>query len=188
MNKLKKNNGRLGTHHTEEAREKIRQSQLGKIVSEETRLKQSIAAKARFARGDNDFGGNPFGIGSKHKLESLEKISKFQRGKKVPFKPRPYMQGELCHFWRGGVAKTNDVIKHSREYKEWRKAVFERDNYTCQWCFVRGEKLNADHIKPFADFPKLRFMLSNGRTLCVPCHKKTDTWGSRTLWRKYEKV
>lgn len=68
----------------------------------------------------------------------------------------------------------------SVRYKIWREAVFERDNYTCVFCKRKKEvsgKLNADHIKPFAYFPKLRFDLNNGRTLCEECHKKTDTFG-----------
>lgn len=61
----------------------------------------------------------------------------------------------------------------------WRKSVFERDNYTCQICGIRGVKIQADHIKPFKYFPELRWELSNGRALCVPCHRKTDTYGRR---------
>lgn len=62
---------------------------------------------------------------------------------------------------------------------KWRKAVFDRDDYTCQICKERGGKLNADHIKPFKYFPELRYDINNGRTLCVPCHRKTDTYGRR---------
>ena len=65
------------------------------------------------------------------------------------------------------------LARYSPEMAEWRKAVFQRDNYTCQECGKRGCELNADHIKPFAYFEELRFELSNGRTLCVPCHNKT---------------
>lgn len=65
------------------------------------------------------------------------------------------------------------------EQIEWRKAVFKRDNFTCQMCGERGGKLQADHIKPFKYFPELRTTLSNGRTLCESCHKKTPTWGRR---------
>lgn len=36
---------------------------------------------------------------------------------------------------------------------------------------------NADHIKSFKDHPELRTDLQNGRTLCVDCHRKTDTYG-----------
>lgn len=72
-----------------------------------------------------------------------------------------------------------DLLRHSAAYREWRTAVFERDDYTCQECGDRGGELNADHIKTFAHHPDLRFELSNGRTLCVPCHRKTDTYGGR---------
>lgn len=65
------------------------------------------------------------------------------------------------------------LSRNSPEMKEWRKAVFERDDYTCQFCGVRGTYLEADHIKPFAYFYDLRYILTNGRTLCRPCHDKT---------------
>lgn len=75
--------------------------------------------------------------------------------------------------WTGGVTSENEKVRKSSIYKQWRKAVFERDNYTCQFCQKRGGELNADHILPFAFFTELRFELSNGRTLCVPCHRST---------------
>ena len=80
--------------------------------------------------------------------------------------------------WKGGVTKENDKIRKSYKYRKWRKAIFLRDNYTCQLCGKRGEYMHADHIKPFAYYPKLRFELINGRTLCVPCHRKTNTYGN----------
>lgn len=90
--------------------------------------------------------------------------------------------GPLNNNWKGGVTPEHKLIRRSPEYKEWRTKVFERDNYTCVQCkakCVEGFKviLEADHIKPFAKFPELRFDLDNGRTLCQPCHRKTDTWG-----------
>lgn len=88
-------------------------------------------------------------------------------------------QGSKCSFWKGGVSKSNDRIRHSAPYKLWRKSVFERDGFTCVWCGHNGGHLNADHIKPFAYFPELRFDINNGRTLCFSCHMKTETWGSR---------
>ena len=69
--------------------------------------------------------------------------------------------------------------RHSYKYRKWRKLVFQRDGYTCQECGQVGGVLNADHIKPWALFPELRFELDNGRTLCVKCHKDTDTYGVR---------
>lgn len=86
--------------------------------------------------------------------------------------------------WKGGITPENVRIRSSKEYIAWRNAVFERDDYTCRFCGARSGKgdhvvINADHIKPFAYFPELRLDLNNGRTLCEPCHKKTDTYAGR---------
>ena len=90
-------------------------------------------------------------------------------------------KGEKSNFWRGGLTKKHLAIRNSIECKLWREAVFKRDDYICQECSVRGKTLNADHIKQFAYYPELRFELSNGRTLCVSCHKKTPTYGYRVF-------
>lgn len=87
--------------------------------------------------------------------------------------------GSLAPVWKGGLTPLNMKIRNSVEYKLWRKSVYERDNYTCIWCSQIGGKLNADHIKPFSLFPELRFAIDNGRTLCLDCHKKTDTFGGK---------
>lgn len=90
-----------------------------------------------------------------------------------------YLRGEKSPNWKGGVTKPHEKIRKSVKYKNWRTSVFERDDYTCQFCKKRGVKLNADHIKPFSLFPDLRLDINNGRTLCLPCHRKTDTWGTK---------
>lgn len=95
-----------------------------------------------------------------------------------------YLAGENHYNWKGGITPLQMKIRNSMEYKLWRNAVFERDNYTCIWCGSRsgnGKRiaLAADHIKPFCDYPELRFAIDNGRTLCNDCHKKTDTY----LWK-----
>jgi hypothetical protein len=84
--------------------------------------------------------------------------------------------GNLAPNWRGGKTKEREKIRKSAEYKLWRTAVFQRDNYTCIWCGQRGGRLNADHIKPFALFPELRLAIDNGRTLCIDCHKTTESY------------
>jgi len=72
--------------------------------------------------------------------------------------------------------------KHGNAFdREWRIKVFKRDNFTCQHCFVRGGRLQAHHIKPYREYLELRHNLDNGLTLCVECHKKTETYG----WSKY---
>jgi len=91
-------------------------------------------------------------------------------------------KGDKHWSWKNGSSGENVLIRMSGKYKDWRTSVFERDDYTCQECGARskvGERvvLNADHIKPFSLYPELRFDISNGKTLCVECHKKTDTFG-----------
>mgnify|MGYP000887085962 CR=1 FL=1 len=76
-------------------------------------------------------------------------------------------------------------LRRSKKMADWRMAVFKRDDFTCQMCGERGGKLNADHIKPFALFPELRLVLTNGRTLCVPCHKATPSYLNPHLKKLY---
>ena len=68
--------------------------------------------------------------------------------------------------------------------REWRISVFERDDYICQECNVRGGRLQAHHIKPYREHPELRHDINNGETLCVDCHKETDTYGWSKYWHK----
>jgi predicted restriction endonuclease len=57
-------------------------------------------------------------------------------------------------------------------YIKWRKQIYARDNHTCQWPGCSNKKrLNAHHIRRWADFPGLRFDINNGITLCYLHHK-----------------
>lgn len=68
--------------------------------------------------------------------------------------------------------------KHGRnfndpQYIKWRKEVYERDKYTCRWPGCNSKTcINAHHIRKWADFPHLRFVISNGITLCEDHHNK----------------
>lgn len=84
-------------------------------------------------------------------------------------------------------------IRDCVKMQEWRKAIFQRDDYTCQGCSKRGGTLNADHIKQFALILKEHeiktledslmcselWELANGRTLCSQCHRKTETFARK---------
>jgi len=58
------------------------------------------------------------------------------------------------------------------EYIKWRNKVYLRDKYACQWpgCSSK-QRLNAHHIKTWAHYPGLRFIVENGITLCYRHHK-----------------
>lgn len=93
----------------------------------------------------------------------------WNKGKKYP-----QVTGSLNKNWKGGITSENDKIRKSRIYKIWVKAVFEKDDYTCQKCGQRGVYLHAHHLKPFAIYPQLRFAIDNGQTLCRECHKNIN--------------
>lgn len=96
---------------------------------------------------------------------------------------RKNKRNENHHNWQGGISTEKEKQRKRIEYKDWRKSVFERDNYTCKMCNKKGIYLNAHHIKKFSDFPELRFNLDNGITLCKICHKEVN-WNEI----KYEKL
>jgi len=159
---------------TEETKQKISKAQLGKKLSEIT--KQKIRAKLM---GNKNTMGRILSeehkrklllvnIGRKFSEESKKKMSKIRKGR---------FTGEKSGKWKGGITPINEKIRKSFRYKEWREKVFKRDDYTCQACKnkSRGD-INAHHIKSFADFPKLRYRVNNGITLCEKCHKLTDNY------------
>ena len=136
--------------------------------------------------------GIPMSVETRKKVEHTFFKKGFKHKPETIIKFRNIRCGEQNNMWKGGVTPENKKIRQSSEYKEWRTSVFERDNYTCVICNVRSGKnckvtLNADHIKPFAVYPDLRFDITNGRTLCVECHKKTETYGVNLKYQATEK-
>lgn len=84
-------------------------------------------------------------------------------------------QGVSVAEWKGFLTAEQTRIRNSQEYAEWRKAVFKRDDYTCQCCGVRScaghpVELHAHHLENFAHNEDLRFDVGNGITLCYDCH------------------
>lgn len=74
--------------------------------------------------------------------------------------------------WRGGTSHYRAAETHSGKNNSWRQAVLDRDKHTCVQC-NSTEHLRVDHIKPWALYPELRYVVSNGRVLCDDCHKTT---------------
>jgi rubrerythrin len=161
----------FGKHHTKETIEKIKDARAKQIISEETKKKISLALK-----GNKNCLGNHLTEGHKKKLSLANKGQNNRLGSTITEEHKRIIglasKGEKNVNWKGGVTPLNEKIRKSPTYKEWRKAVFERDNYTCQMCGKKGGKLHAHHIRLFSEYPELRFEVNNGLTLCKnPCHK-----------------
>lgn len=138
---------------------------------------------------------NPM-FGEHHTFDAHIKMHNAQLGntKKLgyhfPLETRKRMSEErlIKHALMGFIYTTplNKAIRESFKYREWVIAVFERDNYTCQKCKIRGGYLEAHHIKLFSVILKENNIktlqdafdceelwdANNGVTLHEKCHKK----------------
>lgn len=70
---------------------------------------------------------------------------------------------EVYKFWQDLHDRSSD------RYRQWRKSVFERDDYRCQSCGTKKD-LQAHHIKTWKSNKDLRYSVVNGITLCRKCH------------------
>jgi len=80
--------------------------------------------------------------------------------------------GENNYAWNSTLTEQDRIDRRSSLiYVNWRKEVFERDNYTCQCCGAESHgDINAHHLYNFANYPDYRYKSSNGITLCESCH------------------
>ena len=140
-----------GRKFSEEHKKKI--GAANKNPSEETREKMRIKTPEHWAK-----------IAYANKHQSPETIAKRaatnkrRHAEKHAADPNWVPDGEL------------EIIRTSLEYVEWRRAIFIQDHFRCQKCGQKGGEIHAHHIKSFKHWPKERFSLSNGVTLCKKCH------------------
>lgn len=78
-------------------------------------------------------------------------------------------------------------------YVRWAQEVKKRDHYTCTICGRKGVALNSHHLNAWASFPKERYDVQNGTTLCRSCHDKFhDIYhkGKNTVaqFKEFEKI
>jgi hypothetical protein len=117
-------------------------------------------------------------VGKKRPQSVIDELHNREHTLESRLKRRLSQLGEKGSGWKGGISPENERIRQSSEFKQWRIAVFRRDSFICRKCGVKhiaGSRLQLipHHIKRFAEFPELRFLVSNGITLCDSCHKPT---------------
>lgn len=129
----------------------------------------------------------PFALTEDGKKRMIQKVSLIHKGRKNTIETRMKMsdsaRGSKNHCYINGSSKHRTKLYETIFYKDWRKSVFTRDNYTCQTCKNRGGKLQAHHIKRWALFPNLRFDVSNGLTLCDKCHLEETRKEHKIYWK-----
>jgi 5-methylcytosine-specific restriction endonuclease McrA len=86
-----------------------------------------------------------------------------------------WLKGANHPSWKGGVTLTSfsSWVKNQAAYRDWQKAILERDNYTCQ-ISGRKDNLEAHHIvmKAESHNPEKVFDLDNGITVNKEVHTR----------------
>jgi len=95
-----------------------------------------------------------------------------------------FKSGELHPNWKGGKSR---LLHGGKKYVEWRVSVYKRDSFTCVMCGQVGGRLVAHHIKHWAKFPKLRYIINNGITLCDECHKEVHQKNEPEIYKTIKK-
>ena len=145
----------MGYKYTEEHKRKMsiahsgeKHHMFGKHHSEATKLKISLAQKISM-------------LGKQHTKETKKKISESLKGSNNPN-------------WKGGISPEKNKRVSSAEWKELRKQIYKRDNYTCQICgkHCKKQEIQAHHIIPYHISKDNN--LTNLITLCFVCHMKEE--------------
>lgn len=93
-----------------------------------------------------------------------------------------YRKGDKNPAWRGGHPEY-----YGNNWRAIRRAVRERDSYTCQRCGKKPPKLpDVHHIKPIGTFktPEEGNYPENLVSLCHPCHMYVEWNGMDFEWPK----
>jgi len=103
-----------------------------------------------------------------------EKMRQAKLGKKMPWNSVPERVGEKSPRW----IKDRTLIKLDKErggplHKQWSKNVKQRDNWKCKLADTNCKgKLVAHHILSWREYPKLRYIINNGISLCHAHHPR----------------
>lgn len=176
-----------GTYCSEETRQKMSESHKGIPRSEETKRKIGETQKVKYIKENHPNYGKHLSEETRHKIsetlkkqilseEHKQKISKSLKGKYI---------GENNWNWKDGESPLRKIIQSKFEYRQWRSDVFTRDNFTCQMCGNKENKVYTHHIKSFNSIIQKYeittleqafnceelWNLNNGITLCEKCHK-----------------
>jgi len=121
---------------------------------------------------------NPHWKGGKHHCPDCNieiGYKYFKNGEPVRCKAcyAKYYRGERHHSYIAPELRKGNELAQARnsiEYDEWRYAVYKRDKNLCKVCGVRKDPMVAHHLDGFNIFPKKRFDVDNGVTLCDRHH------------------
>jgi hypothetical protein len=146
---------RRGRHPSAAARAKMGDAHRGKPRSSEVRAKVSAGLRGRK-------------LSAEHRIAMAAARRKWWQDPKVRCHMSEIQRGERGSNWRGGLS----FLPYSTDWtSSLRRAIRERDRYTCQLCGMpQGDiALDVHHV----DYDKKNCSPSNLVTLCRRCHGQT---------------
>ena len=150
-----------GVPHTKKSKQRMSEARKGIRYSPATEFKKGQKhgpmpeeVKRKIGRANK---GNKYALGSKRSEEHKKRISIANSG-----------PNNSC--WKGGCQKNE---RNDYAYKQWVRKVKLRDKQTCR---INDENCSGynivHHIFSWRKYPKLRYELTNGITLCQAHHPR----------------
>jgi hypothetical protein len=139
---------------TKQTLQKYRLNNLGKKLSQEIKDKISKSKK-----------GQTYNKGKKRSEEFKEKCRKRMLGK--------YKELAISYKKDRTLLKKSENKMLNSAYMQWSKDIKNRDKWKCK--LLNNEckgRLEAHHIFNWIEYPELRYLLTNGITLCQFQHPK----------------
>ena len=96
-----------------------------------------------------------------------------------------------------------EQIRGLGKYEKWRTSIYGRDNYTCQKCKDKNKNRLNVHHNPSLSYLVKKYKINtvekalkikelwnkkNAITLCIDCHKKTDTYLTKKEFKAEREV
>lgn len=190
--------GDLNPASRPEVRAKISAAMTGRIPKRILRLMEAKALRAaetvlcecgcgtaiRKWRGGTSTRPNRFARGHHNKGRKRPVLAAWVKANaRANADSRNHLKHEEHWNWKGGISEAEHLERGSPRYRAWRDAVYRRDNWMCVMCGRHCQQGNiaADHIVPWDEAPDLRYVVSNGRTLCRSDHARRHGLGGDVM-------
>lgn len=129
-------------------------------------------------------GNIPWNKGKPVSEEMRKHLSGLQKGRKQSPEEIDKRRRSLIKEWDAYVT----YQRHSAASSRWSREVRKRDGFRCKQCGESSKRLHAHHIVSWKENKMLRHEISNGITLCIPCHHKIHANDIRIAWNKGKKL
>lgn len=141
----------------------------------------NIYLKGCFKKGNKGHLNKPHSQETKEIIREKNKHKHYSRNTEIKKRMHlsistEFKSGKFNPNWHGGITPLNKKLRSCSLSTIWREAVYLRDNFLCQnpdckYCNnLMGVNIHAHHIQSWAEYPELRYDVSNGITYCKEFH------------------